>query len=224
MSALVPGRSMVGCIPWHVCGFAGPRAIVRQMFARVHALGRVYRAAAPSAPGCPCYRLEGLGKVDPMGTYGVQIVAIALLIAAQGYFVAAEIALVSARHSALQTAADRGSAGARAAVRLVDDPTRLLSTISVAITLCGFAASALTAVTFEEPVAAWFRSLGLPWMNGLASGLAVFLVTILVTYVNLVFGELAPKRLGLQRAEKVASSVALPVLWLATAVAPLLSL
>lgn len=157
-----------------------------------------------------------------MGTYGVQIVAIVLLIAAQGYFVAAEIALVSARHSALQTAADRGSAGARAAVRLVDDPTRLLSTISVAITLCGFAASALMAVTFEKPVAAWFRSLGLPWMNGIASGLAVFCVTILVTYVTVVLGELTPKRLGLQRAEKVATSVALPVTWLATAVAPLI--
>jgi putative hemolysin len=157
-----------------------------------------------------------------MGTYGVQIAVIALLILANGYFVAAEIALVSARRSALRAAADKGSAGARAAVRLVDDPTRLLSTISVAITLCGFAASAFAAVTFEEPVAAWFRGLGLPWMNGIASGLAVFLVTILVTYVTLVFGELAPKRLGLQRAEKVASSVALPVTWLATTVAPLI--
>jgi putative hemolysin len=141
---------------------------------------------------------------------------------AQGYFVAAEIALVSARRSALLAAADTGSAGARAAVRLVDDPTRLLSTISVAITLCGFAASALTAVTFEQPVATWFRGLGMPWMDGIASALAVFLVTILITYITLVFGELAPKRLGLQRAEKVAASVALPVTWLAAAVAPLI--
>ena len=155
-----------------------------------------------------------------MGTYGVQIAVITLLIVAQGYFVAAEIALVSARRSALQAAAAKGSAGARAAVRLVDDPTRLLSTISVAITLCGFAASAFTAVTFKEPVAAWFRSLGLPWKNAIASALAVFLVTSLLTYVTLVFGELAPKRLGLQRAEKVAASVALPVAWLAAAVAP----
>ena len=156
-----------------------------------------------------------------MGTYGVQIVAIAVLIGAQAYFVAAEIALVSARRSALRAAADKGSAGARAAVRLVDDPTRLLSTISVAITLCGFGASALTAVTFEEPVAAIFRSFGLPWMNGIASGLAVFCVTILITYITVVLGELAPKRLGLQRAEKVAASVATPVTWLASAGAPL---
>lgn len=157
-----------------------------------------------------------------MGSYGAQVVAIVLLIAAQGYFVAAEIALVSARRSALAAAAETGSTGAKAAVRLLDDPSRLLSTISVAITLCGFVASALTAVTFEAPVASWFRSAGLPWMDGIASGLAVFLVTLAITYVTLVFGELAPKRLGLQRAEKVAASVALPVTFLATAVAPLI--
>ncbi|MDO8964276.1 MAG: hemolysin family protein [Coriobacteriia bacterium] len=158
-----------------------------------------------------------------MGPYGVQIVAIALLIVAQGYFVAAEIALVSARRTALQAAAERGSTGAAAAIRLVDDPTRLLSAISVAITLCGFGASAFTAVTFEEPVAAWFRSAGISWMgNGLASGMAVFVVTLLVTYVTVVFGELAPKRLGLQRAEKVAASVAIPITWLSLAVSPLI--
>lgn len=157
-----------------------------------------------------------------MGAYWAQVVAIALLIVAQGYFVAAEIALVSARRSALTAAAEKGSQGAKAAIRLLDDPSRLLSTISVAITLCGFVASALTAVTFEEPVAAWFRRAGLPWVDSIASGLAVFLVTLVITYITLVFGELAPKRLGLQRAEKVASSVALPVNFLATAVAPLI--
>lgn len=149
-----------------------------------------------------------------------ELVAIAVLIVAQGYFVAAEIALVSARRSALQAAAEKGSRGARAALRLLDDPTRLLSTVSVAITLIGFMASAIAAVTFEEPVALWLRSMGLPWLDRIASGLAVVAVTLVITYVTLVFGELAPKRLGLQRAEAVSSAVSGPIEWLSIAMAP----
>ncbi len=155
-----------------------------------------------------------------MNTYPGTLAVLAVLIVVQGFFVAAEIALVSARRSALQAAADKGSRGARTAIRLLDDPTRLLSTISVAITLIGFTASATAAVTFEEPVTAWLRSLGMPWLSRLAGGMAVFGVTIAITYVTLVFGELAPKRLGLQRAEAVSAAVAGPVEWLSIAMAP----
>jgi putative hemolysin len=156
----------------------------------------------------------------PMNNYPGTLAALALLIVVQGFFVAAEIALVSARRSALQAAADKGSHGARTALRLLDDPTRLLSTISVAITLIGFTASATAAVTFEEPVTLWLRSLGMPWLSRFAGGVSVMAVTLAITYVTLVFGELAPKRLGLQRAESVSSSVAGPVEWLSIAMSP----
>jgi putative hemolysin len=155
-----------------------------------------------------------------MNNYLGTIAVLAVFIVIQGFFVAAEIALVSARRSALQAAADKGSRGAHTALRLLDDPTRLLSTISVAITLIGFTASATAAVTFEEPVTAWLHSFGVPWLSRLSGGLSVFAVTIAITYVTLVFGELAPKRLGLQRAESVSSAVAGPVEWLSIAMAP----
>jgi putative hemolysin len=155
-----------------------------------------------------------------MNSYPGTLAVLAVLIIVQGFFVAAEIALVSARRSALQASADKGSKGAQTALRLLDDPTRLLSTISVAITLIGFTASATAAVTFEEPVTAWLRSLGVPLLSRFAGGLAVFGVTIAITYVTLVFGELAPKRLGLQRAENVSSAVSGPVEWLSIAMAP----
>jgi putative hemolysin len=155
-----------------------------------------------------------------MDTHLGELIAIAILVIVEGYFVAAEIALVSARRSALQAAADKGSRGARAALRLLDDPTRLLSTVSVAITLLGFTASAIAAVTFEAPVTAWLRSLGMPWLDRVAGGISVLAVTLVITYVTLVFGELAPKRLGLQRAEAVSGSVAGPVEWLSIAMAP----
>lgn len=157
-----------------------------------------------------------------MGPYAGQIATILVLIALTGYFVAAEMALVAARRSALQSAADKGSAGAKAALRLLDDPNRLLSAISVAITLSGFTAASLAAVTFEEPLAAALTSAGITWITPIASGVAVFLVTIAVTYVSLVFGELAPKRLALEHSTLVAQAVARPVSWLATFLTPLI--
>jgi putative hemolysin len=157
-----------------------------------------------------------------MGPYAAQIAIIAGLIALTGYFVAAEMALVAARRTALQSAADKGSAGARAALRLLDDPNRLLSAISVGITLCGFTAASLAAVTFEEPLANALTSSGIAWVTPVASGVAVFLVTIAVTYVSLVFGELAPKRLALEHSTRVAQAVARPVALLATVLTPLI--
>lgn len=156
-----------------------------------------------------------------MGSYVGESITIAVLIVLNGYFVAAEMSLIAARRTALRSAADHGSQGAVAALKLLDDPNRLLSTISAAITLVGFTAASLAAVTFEKPLADALRALGLPWVTPFASGLAVFAVTVAITYLTLVFGELAPKRLGMQRAERVAQAVAIPVTWLSIAAAPL---
>jgi len=157
----------------------------------------------------------------PAVNYLGETITIVVLIALNGYFAAAEMALIAARRSALQTAADRGSARARAALHLLDDPNRLFSTISVAITLAGFSAASLAAVTFERPLADALRSAGVSWITPLASGIAVFAVTVTITYLMLVFGELTPKRLGLQRSERVAQAVAVPITWLSVAVSPL---
>jgi putative hemolysin len=156
-----------------------------------------------------------------MGVYAGQIATIVLLIVLNGFFAAAEISLVSARRIALQAAADKGSSGARAALKLLDDPNRLLSTVSVAITLVGFSAASLAAVTFEQPFATYLASLGVPGLDAVSSGLAVFIVTVVITYLTTVFGELAPKRLGLQRSLRVAQAVAKPVTWLSVALSPL---
>lgn len=151
-----------------------------------------------------------------------QVLLVLVLVALNGYFAAAEIALVSARRAVMKMEADEGSAPARAVLRLTEDPSRFLAAIQVGITLVGFGASATAAVTLAQPVAQWLRSLNVPWVTAVASGLAVFLVTVVISYVTLVFGELAPKRLGLQRAEGVAKAVAGPVSVLQTATAPLI--
>ena len=143
------------------------------------------------------------------------------LIAVEGYFAAAEIALISARRAALQKRAEEGSKGARTALELTADPTRLLATIQIGITFVGFLASAAAAVSLAKPVESWLRSLGIGWLASVSAGLSVLLVTVVIAYITLIFGELVPKRLGLQRAESVAVSVSGTVSLMARASAPL---
>lgn len=151
-----------------------------------------------------------------------EIFLVAALVVLNGYFAASEIALVSARRAAIKMEADEGSRRAQAVLRLTADPSRFLAAIQVGITLVGFGASATAAVTLAEPVRDWLTSLGITWVGRIAPGLAVFLVTLVISYLTLVFGELAPKRLGLHSAEKVAKAVAGPISLLQKVTAPVI--
>lgn len=155
-----------------------------------------------------------------MNQLGLQALLIVLLIVLNGYFAAAEIALISARRAALKQRADAGSKGARAAIALTEQPTRLLATIQVGITLVGMLASAVAAVSLAKPIEAWLASLGVGWLVSAASWVSIVLVTLVISYLTLIFGELVPKRIGLLRAERVAVSVAGPVSVLAAVSAP----
>lgn len=156
-----------------------------------------------------------------MQEYAVEIGLIFALVLVNGYFAAAEIALISARRAALKSAAEAGSSGAQAALKLTADPSRLLATIQIGITLVGFMASATAAVSLAGPLEIWLASLGSPWLKSIAAGASVVIVTIAISYLTLVVGELAPKRLGLQRAEAVAKAVSRPISVLARAFSPL---
>ncbi len=157
-----------------------------------------------------------------MNTILQQVILVLVLIVFNGFLSAAEIALVSARRAVMKMEAEAGSKSAQKVLRLTEDPGRFMAAIQIGITLVGFGASATAAVTLAEPVADWLASLGLPWITPAASGLAVFIVTLMISYVTLVVGELAPKRLGLARAERVAKLVAGPVALLQSAAAPLI--
>ena len=156
-----------------------------------------------------------------MGNLGIQVLFIIALVALEGYFAASEIALISARRAALRQRADTGSKGARGALSLMDDPTKLLATIQIGITFVGFLAAAVGAVSIAKPLETWLTGLGYPLLARVAPGLSVFAVTLAISYVTLVFGELVPKRLGLQRAEEVSVSVAGAVRWFEIGLAPL---
>jgi putative hemolysin len=136
-----------------------------------------------------------------------------------GAFAAAEMALVSLRPGQVSRLAQQGRRGRRAA-ELVEDPTRFLSAVQIGVTLAGFFSSAVGAVTLAQPVAALLEDAGVA--GTLANSVALVAVTVVVAYVSLVLGELAPKRIALQRAETVATAAALPLDYLARLARPLI--
>lgn len=147
-----------------------------------------------------------------------QLALVAVLVLLNAAFAGTEMALVALREGQLQQLEQRSTTGALVA-RLARDPNRFLATIQVGITLAGFLASAAAAVSLAEPLE---EPLG--FLGGAARPVAIVVVTLLLAYVTLVFGELAPKRVAMQRAEKwslvaarplsAMSVVTRPVVWL----------
>lgn len=153
----------------------------------------------------------------------LELAVLLLLILLNGFFAAAELALVSARRGRLRALARGGRKGAAVALALQGDPTRFLSSVQIGITAVGLAAGAWGGATLAEPLAAALETLPLP--PGLPlRPLAFALVVIVLTYVTLIAGELVPKRLALARAEELASAVAPAMALLARLAAPLVAL
>jgi putative hemolysin len=150
----------------------------------------------------------------------LQVLGIFVLVLVGGYFAAAEIALISASRPLLRARAEAGDKGARTALRLLEDPSRLLATVQVGVTLVSLLASAIAAVSLADLLAAWFISMGAA--RNWAGPLSLVLVTLAVSYVSLVLGELVPKRIGLQRAESVSTAVAQPIAVIAAVAAPVI--
>lgn len=143
-----------------------------------------------------------------------QLVLVAVLVLLNGVLSGSEIALISLRESQLGRMAEGGGSG-RAVARLVANPNRFLATIQVGITLAGFLASAAAAVTLAEPLVPY-----LGWLGASARTVAIVLVTVVLSFFTLVFGELVPKRLALQRSERWALFVGRPLEWLARLTRP----
>ena len=138
------------------------------------------------------------------------IVALALILIS-GYFTMSEMALVSARRTTIQQEADEGDARAARAGRLMDDSDRLLSAIQVFITLAGFGASSFATATLADRFGGWLAGLGVGWLASSAGAIAVVVVTLIVSYVTLVIGELVPKRIALTDPEGYSKRVARPI-------------
>ena len=155
-----------------------------------------------------------------------QLLLVALLILTNAAFAGSEIALISLREGQLRRLESRGRAG-QVLSRLARQPNQFLATIQVGITLAGFLASATAAVTLAQPLVAPLEGV----VGRAARPVAIVAVTAVLTFATLVLGELAPKRVAMQRAETwgllaarplaVLGRVARPLVWLLTATSDL---
>lgn len=126
---------------------------------------------------------------------GVQVALIVGLLGLNAVLAGSEVALISLREAQVVRLEQKGARG-RAVAVLARDPNRFLATIQIGITLSGFLASATAAVALAEPLVPLLGALG-----GAARPVAIVIVTAVLTFVTLVLGELAPKRIAMQRAE-----------------------
>ena len=124
-----------------------------------------------------------------------------VLIALNAIFACAEIAVLSINEVKLERMAEQGDKRAKRLFRLTREPAKFLSTIQVAITLSGFLGSAFAAENFSDPLVDWVVSLGVTIPRATLDTLALILITIILSYFTLVFGELVPKRVAMKRAE-----------------------
>jgi putative hemolysin len=148
----------------------------------------------------------------------IEIATLVLLTLLNGVFAMSELALVSSRKARLQSMAERGNRGARMALRLIDDPSRLLSTVQIGITLVGVVAGAFGGATLGQRFGSWLQTFPILASYGHVIGVGSVLVAI--TYLSIVLGELIPKRIALRNPERVATLVAVPMRMLARITAP----
>ena len=132
-----------------------------------------------------------------------------VLILLNAFFAATEIAVISLNEKKLKSTAEDGDKKAKKMLKIIEDPTRFLSTIQVGITLAGFLGSAFAADSFSDGLTEFFLDIFhlAPRYYGTVDTISVILITLILSYFTLVLGELVPKRIAMKHKEKLASAV-----------------
>ena len=130
-----------------------------------------------------------------------------VLIFLNAVFASAEIAVLSINETKLERMAEEGNTRAKRLFRLTREPARFLATIQVAITLSGFLGSAFAADNFSEPLVNWILSLGVNIPRATLDAAAVIVITLVLSYFTLIFGELVPKRIAMKKPEQLAMGI-----------------
>lgn len=156
-----------------------------------------------------------------------QLLLQAFLILLNAVFACAEIAVISMNDARLEQLADDGNKKALRLKKLTSQPAKFLATIQVAITLSGFLGSAFAADNFSEMLVTWLTGVGVGLPLETLKTISVVIITLILSYFTLVFGELVPKRLAMKKAEQLAlgmsalittiSSIFAPIVWALTA-------
>ncbi|HSP22016.1 MAG TPA: hemolysin family protein [Planococcus sp. (in: firmicutes)] len=155
---------------------------------------------------------------------GIELAILVLLILLNAFFAASEIALISLNDNKVNKMAAEGNRKAEMIAKLLSEPSRFLATIQIGITFAGFMASALAADSYSTAMSVWLRSTGLPGSLQLLETISLVGITMILSYFTLIFGELVPKRLAMQRAETVSLAAIWPLFLLSKSTAPIVKL
>jgi putative hemolysin len=150
-----------------------------------------------------------------------ELLLMAFLLVLNGALAMAEMALVSARRGRLMSRASHGDPGATAALDLLAEPTRFLSTVQIGITLVGILLGAVSGATLAAEISA--RLQAVPIVSSYATSISVAIVVAATTYLSLVLGELVPKRIAQNAPEAIASFMSRPMRLLANVTAPVVA-
>ena len=140
--------------------------------------------------------------------FGIRIITVILLIALNGFFAGAEIALLSVRHSRLRQMAEEGRAGAMAALSLLANPERLLSVTQVGVTLASLGLGWAGEGTLYDIFVTAFLPVLTPATSGVVHALCFILAFLLMSFFHVVLGEVVPKNLAIETADRLAAVVA----------------
>lgn len=150
----------------------------------------------------------------------IQILLLVILNLINAFFASAEMAIVSVNKNKMKMLANEGNKKAEILCKLIEEPTKFLSTIQVGITLAGFFASASAATGISEELGEFLTNINVPYGNQIS-----FIgVTIVLSYFTLVFGELVPKRIALKQSEKIAMISLRPVLFISKITSPFIKI
>ena len=159
--------------------------------------------------------------MDPEPTSLIsQFILIAVLTLLNAFFASAEMAIVSLNRNRIKLLAEEGNKKAQHLIELLKEPNKFLSTIQVGITLAGFFSSASAATGISQVMGNQLKELGLPY----AQEISLVVITIILSYFTLVFGELYPKRIALKKSETIALFSVKPILFISKLTKPFVKL
>jgi putative hemolysin len=150
----------------------------------------------------------------------LQLFLIFVLVLINAFFAASEMAVISLNKTKMNYMANDGNKKAKLLVKLLEEPSKFLATIQVGITMAGFLASASAAVSISEHLAKTISSLGIPFITSASDEISLVLVTIILSFITLVLGELLPKRVAMQNAEGIALFAVKPIIFVSKVALP----
>ena len=147
--------------------------------------------------------------MDDPGSLIIKILLLFALILVNAFFAMSEIAIISLNDNMIDKQAEDGNKKAQKVKKLTENPSNFLSTIQIGVTLAGFLTSASASTTFAAMLTEAILSISpaLQSFSGIISGASVVIITLVMSYFSLVLGELAPKRMAMQKPEKIAFAV-----------------